>query len=208
MKVAVIAFDGLNELDVLSNLYILNRATRVFPALELTAELTSSTPTVRSMYGISMGVQQPLSFARSADVVLLGSGGIVAASEDQAVMDQLRLDPTTQLIGSQCSGALMLARLGLLGHQPVCTDLTYRPRLQEAGFQVLDQPFVAHGNIGSAGGCLASVHLSAWVLACLFGRQVAEATIASVAPVGEVTRYVSQVMEAIEPYVHARKGRS
>jgi len=45
------------------------------------------------------------------------------------VLDRLQLDPTRQLVASQCSGALLVARLGLLGDAPACTDAsTRRPK--------------------------------------------------------------------------------
>jgi len=43
------------------------------------------------------------------------------------VSAQMSLDPAPQLTGSQCSGALLLAKLGLLDGVPVCTDLITRP---------------------------------------------------------------------------------
>ena len=92
---------------------------------------------------------------------------------DQALMAELRLDPASQLIGAQCSGTLVLAKLGLLGSLPACTDLTTKPWVQEAGVEVLNQPFVARGNIATAVGCLASTYLAAWVIARLQGREAA-----------------------------------
>ena len=40
--------------------------------------------------------------------------------------------------------------------------------MEEAGVAVLNQPFVARGNVATAGGCLASQYLAAWVIARLF----------------------------------------
>ena len=61
-----------------------------------------------------------------------------------------------QLIGSQCSGALVLAKLGLLEGRPACTDLHTKKWVVESGVAVIDQPFYAESNIATAGGCLAS----------------------------------------------------
>ena len=73
----------------------------------------------------------------------------------------LRLDPQRQLVGSQCSGALLLARLGLLDDVPVCTDLITKPWVVATGANVVDAPFAANGNVATAGGCLASQYLAA-----------------------------------------------
>jgi hypothetical protein len=37
----------------------------------------------------------------------------------------------------QCSGALLLAKLGILGRVPTCTDLTTKPWVQEAAESAL-----------------------------------------------------------------------
>jgi transcriptional regulator GlxA family with amidase domain len=112
-------------------------------------------------------------------------------------MGRLSLQPERQLIGAQCSGTLVLARLGLLGEVPACTDLITKPWVQEAGVEVLDQPFFARGNIATAGGCLASAYLGAWVIARLQGAESAASALHCVAPVGEKEAFVAQAMKHV-----------
>jgi transcriptional regulator GlxA family with amidase domain len=119
----------------------------------------------------------------------------VVASPD--LMGRLSLDPARQLIGAQCSGTLILAKLGLLGSVPACTDLLTKPWVQEAGVRVLDQPFYAQGNVATAGGCLASVYLAAWFIARSEGLEAAAAALHYVAPVGEKEAYVSNALKNI-----------
>jgi hypothetical protein len=45
--------------------------------------------------------------------------------------------------------------------------LTTKPWVQEAGVQVLNQPFYATGRVATAGGCFASQYLAAWMIANL-----------------------------------------
>jgi transcriptional regulator GlxA family with amidase domain len=96
---------------------------------------------------------------------------------------------------------LVLAKLGLLGGVPACTDTTTKPWVQEAGIQVLEQPFVAHGNVATAGGCLASHYLAAWTIARLAGWRAAEAVVHYVAPVGQKDEYVERARAALAPYL-------
>lgn len=118
---------------------------------------------------------------------------------DAALMAQLRLDPARQLLAAQCSGTLVLARLGLLQGLPACTDLTTRPWVQEAGIAVLEQAFVARGNLATAGGCLASQYLAAWLIARLQGEAAAREAMHYVAPVGEKEDYVERAMRHVAP---------
>jgi transcriptional regulator GlxA family with amidase domain len=208
LRVAVVAYHGFNELDVFANLHILNRVTRVRPGIGVRAELVGPAEVVRSMYGVAATTARPLASALTdADAVVVGSGGTLDAVDDPAFMAELqRLAPGRQLIASQCSGALVLQRLGLLGDHPACTDDLYRPHLEEAGVTVLDQPFVAHGNVGTAGGCLAAAHLSAWVLSRLADADAAADTLATVAPVGQQASFVAQVMDQVRRADHTPVG--
>ena len=194
MQVAVVTFDGFNELDSFIAAALINRCR----GDGLSAYITTPTERVTSMSGVEITGQRPLEFAAEADVVLIGSGiktrDVVA---DDRLISMLTLDPERQLIGSQCSGALVLARLGLLAAMPACTDVKSRPFVEACGVPVLDRPFHAEGNIATAGGCLASQYLAAWVITRTLGADAARDVIEYVAPVGEQQATVERVLAAI-----------
>jgi transcriptional regulator GlxA family with amidase domain len=204
MHIAILTFEGFNELDSFIALGILNRVKR--PGWRVS--IASPTARVRSMNGVVVEAQASLREASAAEAVIVGSGmqtrQVVA---DPALMEQLQLDPARQLLGAQCSGTLVLAKLGLLGGVAACTDLTTKPWVEEAGVAVLDQPFVAKGNVATAGGCLASQYLAAWVIARLEGVEAARGAMHYVAPVGEKDEYVERAMRTVVPFV-IRAARS
>jgi transcriptional regulator GlxA family with amidase domain len=196
MHIAILTFQGFNELDSLIALGILNRIKR--PDWRVT--LACPEPVVTSMNGVSVHAQATLAEACAADAVIVGSGiQTREIANNPALMAELKLDPARQLIGAQCSGTLILARLGLLGDVPACTDLTTKPWVQEAGIEVIDQPFYARGNVATAGGCLASQYLAAWIITRLQGEEAARSALHYVAPVGEKEEYVSRAMRNIAP---------
>lgn len=198
MQIAVLTFDGFNELDSFVAAAILNRLRGQGWA----AHITSPTPRVTSMNGVMVERQQPLEFAGEADAVIIGSGiRTREIAADSALLDRIRLDPARQLVGAQCSGTLLLAKLGLIGDLPACTDLTTKPWVIEAGVKVLDAPFVAHGNVATAGGCLASQYLAAWIISRLASPAEAEDALHYVAPVGEKQQYIERAMEAVRPFL-------
>ena len=198
MHIAILTFDGFNELDSLIALGILNRIKK--PDWRVT--LCCPTPTVTSMNGVTLHAQSTLAEACAADAVLFGSGMKTRdIANDPSVMAQLRLSPARQLIGAQCSGTLMLAKLGYLKTIPACTDLLTKPWVQEAGVEVLNQPFYADGNVATAGGCLSSQYLAAWVIARFEGIDAARSAMHYVAPVGEKDLYVDRAVANITPYL-------
>ena len=198
MHIAILTFQGFNELDSLIALGVLNRIKK--PGWQVT--LCCPEASVTSMNGVTVQAQSRLEDAASADAVLVGSGMLTReVVNDPAVMSALKLDPARQLIGAQCSGALVLAKLGLLGAVPACTDLTTKPWVQEAGVKVLNQPFYAEGNVATAGGCMASPYLASWVIARIEGLDAARAALHYVAPVGEKEAYVERAMNNLLPYL-------
>ena len=198
MHVAILTFEGFNELDSLVAFGILNRVKQ--PGWRIS--IACPTPRVRSMNGVFIDAQSSLREASAADAVIVGSGTLTRdIVKDQSLMAELQLDPARQLLGAQCSGTLVLAKLGLLDGVSACTDLTTKPWVEEAGVTVLNQPFFAKGNIATAGGCLASQYLAAWVIARLVGVEAAQSAIHYVAPVGEKDEYVSRATRHVAPYL-------
>src|ERR1700722_16095898 len=201
VHIAILTFDGYNELDSLIALGVLNRVRK--PGWRVS--IASPSPRVRSMNGVVIESMASLEEACEADAVVVGSGiqtrGGIAA---RAIMGQLsRLDPSRQLLAGQCSGTLVLAKLGLLEGIPACTDLSTKPWVVEAGVEGLNQPFFARGNVATAGGCLASHYLAAWIIARLDGVDAAESALHYVAPVGEKEESVARAMRNITPYLRA-----
>ena len=198
MQIAVLTFDGFNVLDSFIAAGIFHRV----PAGGCVAHITTPTPEVTSMTGVTIRGQKPLEFAAEADAVLIGSGvNSRAIVEDKALLARIKLDPQRQLIGAQCSGTLILAKLGLIGDLPACTDLTTKPWVVDAGVNVIDAPFVAHGNVATAGGCLASQYLATWMIARGASLEDAEFAMHHVAPVGEKELYVRRALSVVAPFL-------
>ena len=198
MNIAILTFEGYNELDSFIALGILNR----MKSAGWNIQVTCPSESVTSMNGVTVQAQQPLEFANRADVVLFGSGIYTRdIANDSAILNRLELDSTRQIVCAQCSGTLLLATLGLLGDLPACTDLTTRPWVVEAGVEVLNQPFTAKNNIATAGGCLGSQYLATWIITKLAGRRSAESAIHYVAPVGEKEVLVDHCLSVVMPFI-------
>lgn len=200
MQVAVLTFDGFNELDSFVAAAILNRMRPQGGS----AYITAPAEQVTSMNGVTVQRQRPLEFAGMADAVLIGSGTRTRdIAADAKLIARLPLDPTRQLLAAQCSGTLLLAKLGLIGDLPACTDLTTKPWVVDAGVTVIDAPFIAHGNVATAGGCLAAPYLAAWIIARLATLDHARDALHYVAPVGEKEAYVDHAMGVVTRFVRA-----
>ena len=198
MHIAILTFDGFNELDSLIAYGMLSRIS-LLGDKNWKVSISSPTPRVTSMNGLTIDAHIDLHEANNADAVIIGSGMKTREiANDLALLSQLQLNPERQLIAAQCSGTFLLSKLGLIGQLPACTDLTSKPWVQAAGVKIVNQPFIARGNIATAGGCLAAQYISAWLIARLKGVTEAKEALHYFAPVGEKEEYVSRALSHIQ----------
>ena len=203
VHIAILTFEGFNELDSLIAYGMLSRI-RLLGDAQWRVSIASPGSRVTSMNGLTIDAHIGLAEANQADAVLIGSGlktRDVAA--DAALLGQIQLDPARQLIAAQCSGTFLLAKLGLTRNIPACTDLTSKPWVQAAGVQVVNQAFFAQGNLATAGGCLSAQYLSAWLIARLKGLEAAQEVLHYFAPVGEKDVYVQRALLHVQTHVAA-----
>jgi len=195
VNVAILTFEGFNELDSFIASSILNKMK------DWNVKITCPSTKVTSMNGVTVEAQEQLEFANEADVVLFGSGIYTRdIAQDETIMNRLKLDSSKQLIGAQCSGTLLMAKLGLLNNLPACTDLISKSWIIEAGVDILEQAFVADGNVATSGGCMSSEYLATWVMVKKAGKEVAKSILNYVAPVGEGEKHTSHCLSVVEPY--------
>jgi transcriptional regulator GlxA family with amidase domain len=201
MNIAILTFDGFNELDSLIAYGMLGRIAMLGDA-HWKVSIASPTAKVTSMNGLTIESHINLADASQADAVLIGSGMKTReVANDATLTAQLQLNPDKQLIAAQCSGTYLLAKLGLIGQVPACTDLTSKPWVQAAGVNVVNQAFFARGNIATAGGCLSAQYIAAWLIARLKGVAQAQEVLRYFAPVGEKDVYVERALAHILPQV-------
>jgi transcriptional regulator GlxA family with amidase domain len=198
MLIAILTFPYFNEIDSFVALNILGRVRHPGWTVRIAAPIHR----VTSMNGVEVERGLGLEDVRAADAVIVGSGSRTPELvSDVDFLRTIRPDPEKQLVAAQCSGALILAKLGLLNGIAACTDLVTKPWVQEAGVEVLEQPFYAKGNVATAGGCLASQYLAGWIIARLVSIDAAKTALHYVAPVGEKDEYVARAMQRILPFL-------
>ena len=196
MRISILTFDGFNEIDALLALNLLNRSGNI------QAEIVAPTEKLVSMNGLEIRAQNSLESLSESDAVIVGSGR--NTSEIVSNLDSfvpLNLDPEKQLIASQCSGALLLHALGLLNNRQVCTDSVSTPKLSAIGYDVLNQPFVAHGNVATAGGCMSAPFICTWLISRLFGIEEAKSALRIIAPVGQTEPFIENAIEVVLPFI-------
>jgi putative intracellular protease/amidase len=181
-KVAIVIFDKFTDIDLWLMWDLLNRVRVAGWQVKILGENEIHT----SATGQPVQTHGRIEEANDAAAVLFVSGyGTRERIVDENWLAKFDLDPAKQIIGSICSGSLILAKLGLLDGLTATTYPTIKTTLEGLGVEVVEKPFVAHGNIGTAGGCLAQQYLIRWVVENLAGDDWGDLIVRSIQPVGE-----------------------
>nr|AIA17660.1 Putative amidotransferase [uncultured bacterium] len=182
MKTSIVIFDKFTDIDLWLMWDLLNRVriegwdVRILGEREMHVSAT----------GQEIKTHGRLEEANESAAVLFVSGfGTRDRIADTVWLDRFHLDPQRQVIGSICSGSLILAKLGLLDGKTATTYPTVKTALEGLGIEVIEKPFVAHDNVATAGGCLAQQYLVGWVSEKLADSEWKEVVIKSIQPVGE-----------------------
>lgn len=182
MKTSIVIFDQFTDIDLWLMWDLFNRVRVDGWEVKIVGE----SETHVSATGQSVHTHGRIEEANDSDAVLFVSGyGSRDRIADAAWLDRFHLDAEKQVIGSICSGALILAKLGLLEGKTATTYPTVKTTLEGLGVDVVEKPFVQHGNIATAGGCLAQQYLVGWVIEKLVDADLAKLVVKSIQPVGE-----------------------
>jgi transcriptional regulator GlxA family with amidase domain len=185
VKAVIVAFDRFTDVDVFLPWDLLNRVR--FRDKDFSVRIVGPSTTHRSVCGLELPMHADLEECNFADLVYFSSGpGTREFIKNGDLLKRFRLDPNNQIICSMCSGALILAALGILEGISATTYPTAVEELRSFGVEVeTAKHLVTHGNIGTAAGCLAAVDLMGWAIEKMYDQKVRQDVIASVLPVGQ-----------------------
>jgi transcriptional regulator GlxA family with amidase domain len=188
--IAIVIFDHFTDIDLFLMWDILGREKSAWKV-----QIIGTKTQHISCNGLYISTHGDLSIANKADVVLFSSGiGTREIIKDQVFINSLALlHPDKQLIGSICSGALILGKLGLLNNLQATTHPRAKFELEAMGVEVIDKPFISQGNIATAGGCLSAQYLSAWVIDKIHGENKRKQILSELFPVGQKEIYENLV---------------
>jgi transcriptional regulator GlxA family with amidase domain len=179
-RVAVVAYPGVQMLDVTGPLEVFAAASRLArrPAYAVEVLAASAGP-VTTQSGVRLVADRAwAAVARGIDTLLVGGGtGTADAMEDRALLAWLRrMAPRVRRLGSVCSGTFLLAEAGLLDgkrattHWSVCDRLAARyPAVRIES----DPIFVRDGNVYSSAGVTAGIDLALALVEEDHGRELA-----------------------------------
>jgi transcriptional regulator GlxA family with amidase domain len=204
-KIAIVIFDDFTDIDLFLMWDILGRNKT-----DWHVKILGTKEQHRSTHGLLVTTHGNISEANDSDVVLFSSGriGVINAIENKSFLETFSLNPQKQMIGSICSGAFILAKLGLLENVLATTHPDAKAGLQALGVEIIDKPIVCNGNVATAGGCLSAIYLIGWFVERLYDSEKRRETLKAIIPVGQGDIYEQLISSSIQEGVQLDKENS
>ncbi|HRP35450.1 MAG TPA: DJ-1/PfpI family protein [Gammaproteobacteria bacterium] len=184
-RVAMLGFEGLQILDVTGPLEVFSLASRLLlaqgraqiPPYEVMLAARSAGP-VASSSGLALVADRSWNRLGPVDTLLVSGGaGVDRALEDRELLAWLRREaPAARRYGSVCTGALLLARAGLLEGRRVTTHWAFLGALAEMVPAARIQPdaiFLRDGRLWTSAGVTAGMDMALAMVEEDWGRTLA-----------------------------------
>ncbi|MGD9388534.1 MAG: helix-turn-helix domain-containing protein [Gammaproteobacteria bacterium] len=184
-SVAMVAFDGAQALDVVGPLEVFACATRLHAEqapdgepFYTTIVVAEKPGPIRCSGGITPVAEGSWQALGPVDTCLVAGGaGVPAVLQDDAFVAWLRTTlPQARRYGSVCTGALLLARAGLLDGRRVTTHYMHQQELAEIAPMARVEPdavFTRDGALWSSAGVLAGMDMALAMVERDLGRGLA-----------------------------------
>ncbi|MFL5860695.1 MAG: DJ-1/PfpI family protein [Solirubrobacteraceae bacterium] len=176
----IVVFDGFDDLDAVAPLEVLSSAG--FPARLVRPVLHSSR--IHSAHGLVLEVTETLGEAPGLVVVpgggwIDGRPGVRDQCDGPLPRTLAALHDAGTVVASVCTGAMLLARAGLLAGRPAVTNRLALDDLAAAGADVRPEARVVDdGSVVTAGGPAAGIDMAIRLVARFAGEEAAHAAAA------------------------------
>jgi transcriptional regulator GlxA family with amidase domain len=173
MDIVCVIFDEITALDAIGPYEVLWRMPDT--RFRFAAPRAGLVRTENKCLGLAADLA--LSEVERCDLLLIagGFGARKLAHEATVVRELTRIDLTTRLTASVCTGAILLAATGQLRGRKATTHWDYFDELRAFGAEPVSERYVRDGKYATAAGVSAGIDLGLALALELAGQQVAEA---------------------------------
>ena len=173
MRIGILLFDGVEELDVVGVWEVLRKAKQLHPALNLSVITRATKESIACALGLTILAHEVKRDLSDLDLLVVPGGpGRKDVIADRGLLEKIAEFGRTKPVASVCTGALILQSAGLLAGRRATTHFLSREELTEA--DVVTDRVVVDGRVITAGGVSASIDLGLRILEMNFGRELAD----------------------------------
>ena len=180
LVVGIYLFDEVEVLDFGGPFEVFSTASRLYPGTPKPFQVITiglGSPSIIARGGLRVHASHTTESHPHIDVLVIPGGVVSAQLERPEVIDWIALNaPRSTLTASVCTGALLLAKAGLLDGKTVTTHWEDIPDLRAMFPKVSvveNQRWVDAGQIVTSGGISAGIDMSLYLVARLADRELA-----------------------------------
>jgi len=181
MDIAIVVFDGFEELDAIGPYEVFAVAADLTDDLTVSLRTLDRLDRVTASHGLRIEPDGTIDEVEPDLVVVPGGGwndrdeaGAWAEAERGDIPAALaRLHDAGASMAGVCTGGMLLSRAGLTAGRPAVTHAGAIDDLREEGAEVIDARVVDDGDVVTAGGVTAGLDLALYVLSRDVGETVA-----------------------------------
>ena len=171
MRIEIVVFDGLDELDAVLPFEVLTNAAKAGADWDVELVGVREAGVVTGGHGMQIKVDAVLG-TPDAIVVPGGGWGDRAAAgawqqaQDGYLPERLReIAPTCQWVASVCTGGMLLAAAGITKGRPATTHHVAHQDLRDSGAEVIaDARVVDDGDLITCGGVTSGLDMALWLI--------------------------------------------
>lgn len=182
MRIAILIFDGFDELDAIGPYEVFRHAAR--RGVDIEATLVTLDGAEEVIAAGELRVHPHGKLPSGVDVVLVPGGGwndrsargAWAEAERGAIPRLLgELHNRGATVATVCTGGMLAMAAGLTDGRPATTHHSALEELRAGGAQIIDARVVDDGDLVTAGGVTSGIDLALWLLEREFNASVADA---------------------------------
>ena len=182
MRIAIILFDGFDELDAIAPYEVFRHAGKLGADIDVELLTLSEVEEVTASGGLRVRSHGRLQEA--PDIVVVPGGGWNDRAS-QGAWTEVQRGQLTRVLGelhdagtaiaTVCTGGMVAAAAGLTKGRPGTTHHTALEELRASGAQVIDARVVDDGDLIMAGGVTSGIDLALWLVEREVGAHIAAA---------------------------------
>lgn len=179
MKIRIVVFDGVDEIDFVGPYEVFRRAAKLVSGLDVQLATLEPQTHVTAANGLRF---LPDGVLEDAVDLLVIPGGGWAARAAQGIRAEIErgllprkiaaLHSKQAMLAGVCTGVMAIAAAGLLQDRPAITHRSALGDLRAAGARVIEARVVDDGEIVTCGGVTSSIDLALWLVERLWGEPV------------------------------------
>ena len=182
MDIAIVIYEGFDELDAIGPYEVFQNAAGAGAACETSLQTLDSSGLVTASHGLRVEPDGQLSDGDPDLVVVPGGGwndrsGASAWSEAKrgTIPDAIaELYESGCTVAGVCTGGMLLAEAGILDGRPAVTHAGALADLRETAATVVEARVVDDGDVLTAGGVTSGLDLALYVVEREFGSEIAD----------------------------------